>query len=618
VNRKKISILAQIIALLSFGFSLKAQEHVAPVNYNPFLKTDKKELKALQRTTAASLPFFDDFTTYGVFPDNSKWTDNEVYINNTMGIAPITRGVATFDALNAKGLPYDTTNRYSVIYADSLTSVPIDLSGHTPGDSVYLSFFYQPAGNGFAPDAGDSLQLYMLQKNGVWRQVWAIDGDTLQPFVQVMVPVIDTQFFYDNFQFRFINIASININDDIWNLDYVRLDANRNINDTAVNDVAFSENPGFMLNDLTYMPYRHFLVNPAAVRATTQAVYVRNNYSTPKSLVFSLDANETTTGTHLSSASNNPLAIGNYSDLQTSVNVYTNTIPSPGTFNKVIFENKFALSGTAASEPKANDTIIQQQIFDNYLAYDDGTAEKSYFLNLFSTLPGKIAVEYNLAEPDTIWGISVYFGRQVPTGSSKFFSAIVYASITENSPAESIVYEEDLLQPSYADTVNHFWNYRFTVPVIMPAGQFYIGTMQPALSGSDSLYIGLDMNRVGGNHAYYNVLDNWVSSSVSGALMIRPILGTSFTPTGVNDVANSKETMIVYPNPANDLIYLSQSNNAKPFNFEITDIAGRVVLKGQTSNDKAIGISNFSDGIYIVKTMYVDGQWSQPKKIVKL
>ncbi|PZF71107.1 hypothetical protein DN068_20635 [Taibaiella soli] len=601
--------------MLTFGFSLKAQEHVAPVNYNPFVKTAKKELKPLQRTTAASLPFFDDFTTYSALPDKNNWMENEVYINNTMGVAPITRGVATFDALNANGVPYDSLNRNAVGYADSLTSVPIDLSGHTPGDSLYLSFFYQPAGMGFAPDAGDSLELYMLQRNGEWRQVWSVDGDTSVPFAQVMIPVTDTEFFYSQFQFRFVNIASININDDIWNLDYVRFDANRNINDTAVNDVAFSENPGFMLNDLTYMPYRHFLVNPNSFRANTQNVYVRNNYSTPKSLVFSLDANETTTGAHLSSSSNNPLAIGNYTDLQTSVNVYTNTIASPGTYNKVIFENKFALSGTAATEPKANDTIIQQQIFDNYLAYDDGTAEKSYFLNLFSTLPGKIAIEYNLAQPDTIWGISIYFGRQVPMGTNKFFSAIVYASITPNSPAESVVYEEDLLQPSY-DSVNHFWNYRFTTPVLMPAGQFYIGTLQPALSGSDSLYIGLDLNRVGGNHAYYNVLDNWVSSSVSGALMIRPILGENFTPTAVADVHTPKAT-VVYPNPANDVIYLSQLNSTKPFNFEIADIQGRIVLKGQTSNDKPIGISNFSPGVYTVRSMQND-QWTQPEKIVKL
>lgn len=615
MNLKRIFILSQIIACLALSFSLKAQERVAPVNYNPILQTAKRELKPLQRTTAATLPFFDDFTTYSAFPDPSKWMENEVYINNTMGRAPISRGVATFDALNAIGLPYDTLNRNAQIYADSLTSVTIDLSTHTPGDSLYLSFFYQPAGNGFAPDEGDSLELYMLQKNGEWKQVWAVDGDTASPFVQAMVPIVDTEFFYDQFQFRFVNIASININDDIWNLDYVRLDANRNMNDTVINDVAFSENPGFMLNDLTYMPYRHFLVNPGAVRATQQSVSVRNNYSTPKSLVFSLDANETTTGTHLASSSNNPLAIAAYTDQQSAVNVYTNTIASPGTFNKVIFENKFALSGTAATEPKQNDTIIQQQIFDNYLAYDDGTAEKSYFLNLFSTLPGKIAIEYNLAQPDTIWGISIYFGRQVPMGTLKYFSAVVYSSITENSPAESIVYEEDLMQPSY-DTVNHFWNYRFNIPVIMPAGQFYIGTMQPALSGADSLYIGLDMNRVGGNHAYYNVLDNWVSSTVSGALMIRPILGQSFTPTSVADVHPAGRTN-VYPNPATDIIHLSQTNNTKPFNFEIADVQGRVVLKGQTSNDQPISISNLSSGVYLVKTL-VNERWSQPEKIIKL
>lgn len=614
MSRKHIFGLVCIFLLLAGATQAFAQERVGPVNYNPFLNKGKNKNIAA-KTTAASLPFFEDFTGYDVFPDNTKWLDREVYVNNTMCASPISRGVATFDALNERGMPYDTLNPSTVLYADSLTSVPINLSTHVPADSIYLSFFFQPAGLGFAPDAGDSLMLFFLQKNGVWTKMWAQDGSASAPFQQVLIPVTDTQFFYGNFQFRFVNIASIDLNDDIWNLDYIRMDAGRNMNDTAINDIAFSENPSFMLNDLTYMPYRQFLANANQERASQQTVNIRNNYGTARSVVFTEVA--TSGATTLATFTNSSVSIAPYSDQPLTAPVYTNTVPIGGQDDKVIFNNKFYINATPAGEPKDNDTIVQQQIFDNYLAYDDGTAEKSYFLNLFPTLPGKIAIEYNLNQPDTVRGVAIYFGRQVPTASSKFFSAEVYSSITPNSPAETVVYEEDLLQPSYADTVNHFWYYRFQTPVAMPAGVFYMGVTQPALSGSDSLYIGLDVNRISGNHAYYNVLDQWVSSSISGALMIRPILGQDFTGTSVKNIFNDGRDWVVYPNPAQESIAISLTNNTKPFNFEISDMEGRIVERGSGTNGQTVNINNLVPGVYLVRLLQ-NGLASIPKKIIKL
>ena len=80
---------------------------------------------------------------------------------------------------------------------------------------------------------------------------------------------------------------------------------------------------------------------------------------------------------------------------------YSST-PTTSYYEKVIFENKYYLQAPSGDASKENDTIVGQQIFDNYLAYDDGTAEMSYFLNLFPTLPGKIAIEHKLNQPDTL------------------------------------------------------------------------------------------------------------------------------------------------------------------------------------------------------------------------
>jgi hypothetical protein len=567
-----------------------------------------------------TLPFFEDFTGADAQPDPAKWVEAQVYVNNTMCVSPVSRGVATFDALNAKGRPYDTVNNTTLLYADSLTSLAIDLSSYQASSNIYFSFFYQPQGNGFSPETTDSLMLFFLDNTGTWNKVWAKEGTTLQPFAQVMVPVTATGYFHPGFQFRFVNKASININDDVWNIDYIRMAANRNANDTAVNDLAFTENPGFLLNDLTYMPYRQFLANASGERAAQIPVYIRNNYNNNQSVVFTFTAKEKISNTPLFTANNNPLSIAPHTDMPASVATYTNTIPSPGTYNKVIFEHRFYLNASPAGDNKVNDTIVQEQVFDNYLAYDDGTAEKSYYLNLFGTLPGKIAVEYHLNQPDTLRGVAIYFGRQVPVATSKFFSVAVYSNIVPNSPSETNIYQQDLFQPGYVDTVNHFYYYKFDQPVPLPAGAFYIGTIQPGLSGSDSLYIGLDANRVTGNHLYYNVLDQWVSSTVTGALMIRPLLGQPISGTGVNSVAAPVAAdWSVYPNPAASVLYFTYEKTTKTAAYEITDMQGRLVQTGPLGGEQhnSADISALPPGVYLVR-LQQGGTFSQPKKLVKL
>src|SRR5690606_37405864 len=97
-----------------------------------------------------SLPFFDDFSQQYYYPDADKWEDNYVYINSNYAVNPISYGVATFDGLDSTGYPYNFNNPTSHGVADYLTSKPIDLSSVT--DSVYLSFFFQPQGNGNRPE----------------------------------------------------------------------------------------------------------------------------------------------------------------------------------------------------------------------------------------------------------------------------------------------------------------------------------------------------------------------------------------------------------------------------------------------------------------------------------
>lgn len=591
---------------------------LVPINYNPFVK--KQPVKVLAKTTTAlSLPFFEDFTDYDVFPDPLKWMDHSVYVNNTMGVNPISRGVATFDALNAQGAPYDSFNNAILRYADSLTSQPIDLSNNTPGDSVYLSFFYQPQGNGFYPEQQDSLMLYFKKTSGAWQKVWAQEGTTLLPFTQVMVPVLDTAFFHGAFQFRFVNKASIGINDDVWNVDYIRLDANRSAGDTAINDIATTNDPTNLLNDYTAMPYRHFTANMSGELAAQHSDTAANWYDNARSVNYGYSAREKISNTPLFSSSVATATIPSYQSQPFSFPVYNINYSAPSNYSRVVLENKYFASQPGGTDPKDNDTIIHDQIFDNYLAYDDGTAEKSYFLKQFSTLPAKVAVEFHLNKADTLRGVAIYFGRQSPMAFNKFFSIAVYKNITVGSYFDTaIVQPQELNFPGYVDTVNHFWIYKLDTPVALNPGVFFLGIIQPAMSGSDSLYYGWDENRIGGNHLYINATGTWGSSGKAGALMVRPLLGQ---PVIATDIATplKPETpdWTVYPNPASNTISVNIRDVAN-YTCEVLDAQGRVLVR-QTNltGGSTINIAQLSSGIYFVRIL-AGGQAFTPKKIIKL
>jgi hypothetical protein len=76
--------------------------------------------------------------------------------------------------------------------------------------------------------------LYFRTSGGQYRKQWSKAGGTVAAFQQVMIAVTDTAFFYNGFRFRFVNKASINLNDDVWNLDYIALGQGRSVGDTML------------------------------------------------------------------------------------------------------------------------------------------------------------------------------------------------------------------------------------------------------------------------------------------------------------------------------------------------------------------------------------------------
>lgn len=592
----------------------EAQEVVVPLSQNAVYSQSGIQTYQSKKQRAI-LPFIDDFSYDGPYPDLSLWLDSGAYINNTMSATPITRGVATLDGLNKFGRPYYTDQNASGL-ADSLTSVPIDLSSYAPTDNIYLSYFYQPQGLGFAPENKDSLFLYFKNSSNQWIRVWETRGTTLQPFKYVILPVTNAQYLHANFQFRFINIASLNTNDDIWNLDYIKLNANRSINDTSINDVAFSVDPTSILLNYTSMPYRHFIANQANEKSTTQKVEIKNNYSLPQNVTPSLNATEFISGTVVNTQTLPASPVPGKLSTQQNFLSYLISYVAPTNQSKVVIRNQYYYPPVNGTDRKHNDTIVNDAVFDNYFAYDDGTAEKSYFLLGATNFPTKTALKFTLNEADTMRGLMVHFGAQAPSALGKYFSIVLYQSLGTGSISDSIILQEDLFQVKYEPSYNGFSSYAFSVPPVLSAGTYYIGITQPANFGSDSIYYGLDVNTNANlQHLAYNVDGTWFTSTINGSIMMRPVVGQEFVPTAVSSVVQPSINEIeLYPNPVPELLHLHSSKSY--VQCQVYSLDGRLISKALIHH-QTIDLSHLRAGDYILVFTDDKGQ-STSKKINKL
>ena len=173
---KKLSL--SILFLLSFilcATNLCAQEILTGLSFNKQVAREAAKPRPAAARTALHLPFSDDFANYTGLPNPSLWQDSYAYVNRSFAIQPPTMGVATLDALDENGRVYATAT-HEPFCADYLTSLPIRLDYNFAlnrdmrvGDSLYLSFYYQPAGGtlsgteweriGNCPEGYDSLVL---------------------------------------------------------------------------------------------------------------------------------------------------------------------------------------------------------------------------------------------------------------------------------------------------------------------------------------------------------------------------------------------------------------------------------------------------------------------------
>jgi len=173
-----------LFTLLLFGVSsmIFSQESVTGLQVNEAVVMEAKrvasEIKSCNcgsenEVDAIQLPFFDDFSIPTIFPNQELWDGMSTFVNRDFPYMPVNIGAVTFDAINSSGKVYSNASS-GPFEADELMTRDIRLDSIfspivrklSPADSLYLSFFYQPQGVGYAPQIRDSLVLEFSRYTG--------------------------------------------------------------------------------------------------------------------------------------------------------------------------------------------------------------------------------------------------------------------------------------------------------------------------------------------------------------------------------------------------------------------------------------------------------------------
>ncbi len=581
----------------------------------------------------AEIPFMDDFSYPGPYPDKSKWLDDNVFINNTLAYQPPSVGAATFDGLDETGTPRGGGTGRS----DFLTSNYFSLDGSYT--DLWLSFWAENKGYAYPSNPGDSLILEFKNHLGDWKVQWTLDGENLTndarpPFeffkVKVQDSFVDT-FLFDGFQFRFVNQGSRNNIQDTWHLDYVMLDSGEPFGNN--NDMAFGTAPTDILKRYSSMPYWHFEGFAETELDDTIAYSIVNHFPNAFPVTDSEVSHlESTTGTDLlgifeveAVPTNIPggeridvlrqVPSISFDELVSSLNIgftgseylevdRTYTLESGGT-QSATFEDVLR-----------NDTVVGTTIFDNYFAYDDGTAEAVAAL----TSEGwEVAVHFHANVADTLQGVMFHFPHYGIPSTSAFFNIKVWVGSLDSEP----VHEQDLELPYFLDvaydSLQGFTTYRLedflnnATPVPIPAGDFYVGWQA---ASPIPVYVGLDYNTPGA--APYQFVNNntgWFPLIDPGAFMIRPIVGQEAPHATSTADVSAPPTIAVYPNPARDHLYFKGAGgDLSEYDLRLYNASGQLLMQQILTSE--ITTSHLPQGLYFVHLTHRKSGTTQVERVV--
>ena len=550
---------------------------------------------------------------------NKIWLDRNAYHNYRFAKEPWSLGVVSFDGLDKNGYPYNFGSTTQMM-CDTLTAKPFDLSGSSPADSVYFSFLYQTEGFGDAPEDDDSLIVEFYDPvEEEWSKVWRTEGKPGGDFKVGHIPLTNPNYFNNGFQFRFMNYCTPAGMLDHFHVDYVSFRRFSGREDTLFQDFAIVYPLSSLLNDYISVPWKHYKNTSNNLMTDELNVTVRNNSTTAEnnqngSVVINYNGQPegsfTLNATTLSGGGINydPRTTYQSSHDLTTGYEFDRTVND----SSAVFDWEANVSAQFPNFPP-NDSTYGEQVFSNYYAYDDGSAEKAY--GVFGT-QSELAYKFNAYQADSLIGVQIHFTPTVNDVSNDLFLLAVWDD-DNGQPGEKI-YEDEFFfpkQPIYRTGRNKFQMYYFEDTMLVSVGEtYYIGMRQ---INETRLNIGFDKNHNNQDKIFFSVDggNSWQNANFEGSLMMRPIINSNLNfLLGVPEYKTEKRTYQVnmYPNPARTTVRV-ETDAPEVGNVDIYDMNGRLIKKSKT--EEIIDVSSFDSGIYIVK-IQLDQTTFETKKLV--
>ncbi|MCO5267700.1 MAG: T9SS type A sorting domain-containing protein [Brumimicrobium sp.] len=550
------------------------------------------------------------------------WLNRQAYHNYRFAVKPWSLGVVTFDGLDENGYPYNFNSSINA-NADTLLAKPLDLSVNTKADSIYFSFLYQKEGFGDIPESNtDSLFLdFYSPIADKWKRVWRTNGGATTDFKVAHIPVVNDNYFAKGFQFRFINYGSQAGLLDHFHIDYVHLRATSGYQDTLFKDFAIVYPINSLLKDYTSVPWKHYQNNPSGKMSDAVEMTVRNgseltenNQNGAVNVYYegSLEGSFVMNASTLSGGNINYAPRTTYASFHDFSTGYSFN-PTLGNDTMAYFDYEGIATAQFPNNP-VNDTTFGRQVFENYYAYDDGTAEKAYGV---TGEQGLLAYKFEAYQPDSLIAVRIHFVPTVVDVSNHLFLLTVWDN--KNGKPGNVLYQDQFFypnQPIYTHGQNEFKTYFFKDTMKVGVGEtFFVGMRQLE---EERLNIGLDVNIDNSDKIFWSIDGggNWYNSNYAGSLMIRPVVTSNmdiYLGIEENEQKIVSTDFVVYPNPSRGMIHIRMEQESLGTSFEIRDLNGRIV-KSFTETEN-VDISFLQKGIYLISRID-NHQLVQTKKIV--
>ena len=593
---------------------------------------DFQKKKASKRITSLSLPFFDDFYQNEIFPNPGLWQDNFVFINTTYPKEAVTVGVASFDGTDANGKPYNVNaNPNLSLEADKLTSNPIDLDGLTSASNVFLSFYYLQSDFGERPVApNDLLTVQFLDTTGNWNTVWQTSADTVLRMRQVFLKV-DSVYLNPSFQFRFLAFGNVTGANDIWHVDYVKVDKDRDtVAEKNIKEMAYEFLPPSLLKNYYVMPYHQF---DSTDLKDTISLFVRNSFiNATTDIVDFYEANVVNPPSNIASFSGPSRDFGPLTRNEIKYPKFNIPTDIIGDTITIKVDYRFDVSAEAGEPAKvlANNAVSHSQVFSNFYAYDDGTPERGYWLGDESGY--RMAVKYWMRKPDTLQAIKMQLFPVRADNALARFSVCVWKNFGLRSVynPNDLIYRQpnlklqDLISEFGVDTINGYYYAPLkpefvlngaTFPLIL-SDTFAIGLI---VDNPNSLTVGYDRNN---NQSFFNYYvdvnsEKWTRSTFPGTMIINPVVGKGLPPylTPVKETKSTRYDVKIYPNPARDQLFIEGITENSL--VELFALNGSLVKQFQLAQSGFISVNELPAATFVIKITNLKTSQTGVAKFVK-